>query len=255
MAWAGKAFWTGAGWAIGGPIGGIVGAIIGAAIDEKEEEQEYRNQAALRAAVENQARREQLLFVSIFSMAAKMAKADGNVGQEEVSFLTNFMKEALELSPDRQKEAIQIFGTAKNANQPIEDYAKEFYSEYANEQDRLLSMLHLLFYIAAADGILHLNEEKMLMSVAQIFRISMDQYKEIKIEFFGDTDQWYTILGCSSDDDNETIKKKYRKLALEYHPDRLASQKNSPDAIRTANFKFQQINEAYDMIKKQRNIN
>ena len=116
-------------------------------------------------------------------------------------------------------------------------------------------MLLLLFQVAAADQVLHPNEERMLQSVSQIFGLNAEGYLQLKIQFFGDTDRWYAILECSPQDDNATIKRQYKKLAIDYHPDKLASQNLPAPIIRLAKEKLQQINEAYDSIKKQRGFN
>jgi DnaJ like chaperone protein len=254
MAWEGKAFWAGLGWIVGGPVGGIIGAIIGAGLDEEAEKEQAKQEAIAQIQAERFARRQQLLFNTLFSLAAKMAKADNVVGKEEIVFLTGYMKETIELSPELQKEAIQIFNSAKNSPVTPEEYARQFYAEFRDEKDALYHMVHLLFYVAAADSVLHINEEKMLKSICHLFQISDDEFTKIKIDFFGDTDQWYVILNCTVHDDDETIKKQYRKLVLEYHPDRIASKNLSKELMEAANYKSQQINEAYRMIKKQRNM-
>lgn len=222
---------------------GLAGAIIGGLMDNDEEQ-------IRKAAQEKQARRVRLLFDTVYSMAAKMAKADGAVSREEIDQLTSLMKDTMKLDADGQKEAIRIFNEAKNAATTIEEYARRFYAEYANEPESLTNMLMLLFYVAAADDILHPAEERMLQAVAQIFKISEAAYKEIKVEFFGNTEYWYAILRCTPNDDDDTIRKQYRKLALEYHPDRMASQNLSATQMADINKQFQQINEAYEAIRK-----
>jgi len=247
MAWEGKAFWGGVGWLVGGPVGGVIGAIIGHAVDSDDDET---------AAVEAQRqRRFEILFYSLFGMAAKLAKADGVVTRDEIDLLTQFMRETLELDADGQNAAIQIFNEAKNSSHSIEDYALVFYEEFAGDEEGLSNMLLLLFSVAAADGVLHPNEERMLHSVSRIFGLNDEGFRQVKIQFFGDTDQWYAVLECSPHDDNDTIKRQYKRLAIEYHPDRLASFNLSPAIVQLAKEKLQQINEAYDFIKKQRGFN
>ena len=63
----------------------------------------------------------------------------------------------------------------------------------------------------------------------------------------------YEILGASSGDDFETIKKKYRTLVKEYHPDILMGQGKEQSIIDQATAKLQEINEAYELVKKEKN--
>ncbi|MEQ1744100.1 MAG: co-chaperone DjlA [Saprospiraceae bacterium] len=247
MAWEGKAVLGGIGWAVGGPIGGIIGSFIGHAIDSDEDH------AA--AAQEQQAYIQTVFLYTLFGMAAKLAKADGTVNQEEIDYLTMFMRDALELDADGQRAAIKIFKEAKRSDTPIEEYAQLYFDTFSDDPDSLVGVLAMLFQLAAADGILHRKEEKALWAVAKIFGLDKARFKQAKRHFFGDTDELFAILECTPDDTDETIKRQYKKLVLDYHPDKLAAQNLSPAILQLAKEKLQQINEAYQNIKKQRGFN
>jgi len=241
MAWEGKAFLGGIGLALGGPLGGIIGGIIGHVVDSDED------------AVQEQVVHRQIVFLRmLFGMAAKLAKADGVVSREEIDFLTHFMRETLGLDAELQKAAIQIFNEAKQSDASIAEYATVYFETFSDEVDVLGGMLELLFLLAAADGVLHPEEERQLWSVAKIFGLDEASFQQAKRQFFGDTDRWFAMLECSPSDNNETIKRRYKQLAADYHPDKLAGQRLPPAILQLANEKFQQINEAYQNIKKQR---
>ena len=82
-----------------------------------------------------------------------------------------------------------------------------------------------------------------------------EQYKKLKSRYVQDSEKYYAILGCDSSDSNEHIKSQYRKLVLDYHPDKIASKGLPEEFTKFANDKFREIQEAYEFIKKERNLN
>jgi DnaJ like chaperone protein len=253
MAWYGKAFLGGLGWAVGGPIGGIIGAVIGHALDDDDEARNTYSQAPNAEEIAQQ--KNAIFLFSFFCMAGKIAKADGTVTREEVDLLENFMSEMFGFDAETRKKAIEIFNESKNGNSTFEQYAQQFYGVFSNDREILLYMSELLMCLAAADDKYHPNEERMMRTMAGIFGLSETEYKNLKIKFFGDEDKYYAVLECALSDDNETIKRSYRRLAKEHHPDILESKGVPPSMLLLAKEKLQQINEAYDFIKKQRGFN
>ena len=77
----------------------------------------------------------------------------------------------------------------------------------------------------------------------------------IKSRYIKDDNKYYTILGVSRNDTNEVIRTRYRKLAKEYHPDMIASKGLPEEFTKLAEDKFREIQEAYDVVRKERNIN
>ena len=118
--------------------------------------------------------------------------------------------------------------------------------------------MDVLFSIAAADGRLNPKEEELLLRAAHTFRISRMQYDRIKQRFFhipspkqanyNPLDPHYAILGATPSESLDSIKQKYRTLAMRWHPDKVSASGASPDAMRHAKEKFQQIKEAYEQI-------
>ncbi|MDZ7685822.1 MAG: DnaJ domain-containing protein [Gammaproteobacteria bacterium] len=103
-----------------------------------------------------------------------------------------------------------------------------------------------------ADGELHDAEDEMILIAVRVFGIE-DEYEQIKHRFTGapdDIERYYEILGCERGDDLTTVKKKYRKLAMEYHPDRIQSRGMAPEFADAAEEKFKEIQHAYDMVEK-----
>ena len=119
-------------------------------------------------------------------------------------------------------------------------------------------MLDLLFAVAAADSGMHPREEELLLQAAGIFHIGRMQFEKIKSRYYhappgrqqrwSPLDPYYAILGAEPHESLDSIKKKFRNLAMKWHPDKISATGASTEALRHAKEKFQQINEAYEKI-------
>jgi DnaJ like chaperone protein len=240
----------------GAVVGFIVGSVLGHILldrphDIEEEEGDMRAY-----------RRRQGQFVyHAMTLCAKMAKADGPINRNEVNFAERLMRQHFRLNDQGRKEAIRIWNQAKESNEPFDQSAKAFYQVFAGERYQVTNMLDLLFAIVAADGGLKPREEELLLRAAGIFHVSRLQYERVKSRYYhtarpqerySTLDPHYAILGANSGDSLDNIKKKYRALAMQWHPDRVAARGGSPDVLRHAKEKFQQINEAYERIVEAR---
>ncbi|MBX2891604.1 MAG: DnaJ domain-containing protein [Saprospiraceae bacterium] len=102
----------------------------------------------------------------------------------------------------------------------------------------------------------------LLLRAAGIFHIGRLQYERLKSRYYQSKsapqqrwtplDPHYAILGAQPSDSIEAIKKKYRSLAVKWHPDKMAANGASAEALRHAKEKFQQITEAYERIVEAR---
>ncbi len=245
---------------LGFPYGGLWGFIAGVLlghwlIDRKKEtlvsEQEFRAYK----------RRQGEFLYYVFSLCAKMAKADAPVNRNEVNFMERIIREQFRLSDKGRREAIHVWKEAKDAATPFEQYASAFYRDFGRERHQVLNMMDLLFATAAADGSLHPREEELLLRAAGLFHIGRLQYDRIKYRYYrapkeqprwSPLDPYYAILGAQPHESLDVIKQKFRKLAMQWHPDKLTARGASGEAIRHAKEKFQQINEAYEKIVEAR---
>ena len=249
MSWMGKILGGGLGFMFGGPIGAVFGAALG------HQAFDASSSGGLLSGIEN---KQSIYFAATFSMLGKLAKADGAVTQHEVNVIDRIMRENLRLPEDARTLAINIFNTAKDSDDQFEDYAQQFHDEFGRAEVVLVSIVDLLFVVAYADGELHQAEEAMIKSAVHIFKLDA-QYEQIKGRFTGqgpghidDVNQCYQILGCSPDEETPVIKRKYRKLAMEYHPDRVQAKGVTPELASAAEEKFKDIQHAWDVIEKHR---
>jgi DnaJ like chaperone protein len=112
-----------------------------------------------------------------------------------------------------------------------------------------------LFQIALADGVVHPNELKFLEKVAHAFGLNQNDFNRIQAAHMGsDSADPYQILGVTRDTGDDEIKKTYRNLSRENHPDTLIAQGLPQEFIDVANEKMASINAAYDQISKERSL-
>jgi DnaJ like chaperone protein len=251
MSWFGKLIGGTIGFALGGPLGAVAGAAFGHAFDSGKRAA-IREDRILLSTTENA---QFTFFVATFSMLAKLAKADGQISKEEIDSIEKFMLYDLNLNPQSRKVGIDIFYTAVKSQESFQAFSGQFYREFQSQPRLLELMIDILIRVSIADGHLSENEEKLILSAVRTFHFSDEQYQRIKSTYIQDTGRHYATLECNPSDSPETIKKHYRKLVTEYHPDKIASKGLPDEFMAFAHEKFREIQEAYEAIKKERGIN
>lgn len=192
-----------------------------------------------------------------FAMLAKLVKIDGAVTREEVQAVEHVMRDILALTRRRRRKAVKIFRAAKNELSTFHSYAIRFYQVFGRQPQVLQAMLEILRRVALADGPLHQEEVKLLNTVASIFNVEISMGSaRMSTEQNGRAPQadLYSVLGARSSDSMEEVRRKYRKLVSQYHPDKVISKGLPEEFISFANRKFQEIQQAYESIKKTRAV-
>jgi DnaJ like chaperone protein len=251
MGFLGKLVGGTIGFAMGGPLGAVAGAVFGHAFDRNSgDDIGFENEYI----AGNQVQDQLTFFVAAFSMLAKLARSDGQITQEEINSIERFMAEDLSLDPQSRKVARDIFHAATNRPESFQDYAVQFYNQFREKPRLLEMMIDIMIRVSLADGKFSPSEEALISSAVKIFQMSDGSYQKLKARYVNDTEKYYAALGCSTNDSEEHIKRQYRKLVLEYHPDKIAS-KGLPEAFtHFANEKFREIQEAYEKIKAEQHI-
>ncbi|UCE81915.1 MAG: TerB family tellurite resistance protein [Deltaproteobacteria bacterium] len=251
MGWFGKIVGGTLGFAIGGPLGAIAGAALGHTFDVSRVQ--YYEDETPRLSYQEQA--QMTFFVGAFSMLAKLSRADGRISPEEIRAVSDFMKHDLNLSPETEMFATQVFNNAIDSPNSFQDFATQFYYQFQHQPQLLDLMMDILLRVSVADGTLSESEERLINSAAKIFKFSEKRYKEVKSRYAPDFEKYYAILDTDSSASDEEIKKKYRKLAKEYHPDTIASKGLPEEFTNFAHEKFREIQEAYEFVKQKRGMN
>jgi DnaJ like chaperone protein len=247
MGWLGKIVGGTLGFALGGPLGAIAGAALGHTFDASD-----KQYSGNRLSYHEEA--QMTFFVATFSMLAKVARADGRITPEEIHAVENFMVNELNLNAESQRFAVEIFETAINSPMAFEDFAVQFYHQFRNQPRLLDLMIDVLLRLSVADGTLSESEENLIGSAARIFHFSEQKYHELKSRYTPDFEKYYAILGTNSRASDDEIKRQYRKLVKEYHPDKIASKGLPEEFTKLAHDKFREIQDAYDAVKQERGM-
>ncbi len=250
MGWLGKIIGGTIGFALGGPLGAVAGAVFGHTFDTQDRNYLEGGYHTLSREETSQ----MTFFVAAFSMLAKMVQADGQIRKEELDTIEKFMQQDLKLDPHSSQVASNIFQAALNSHVSFEQFASQFYQHFQYQPQMLDLMLDILLRVAQADGTLAPSEEALILSATQIFNFSGDHYNRIKSRYIDDMDRYYATLQCRPDSPEEEIKRQYRKMVQEYHPDKIASKGLPDEFTQFAGDKFREIQEAYEKIKQQRGI-
>ena len=254
MSWLGKMIGGTIGFALGGPLGAVAGAAFGHTFVDKKEENYLLSRPGTRETLSSNEEAQLIFFTAVFSMLAKLCKADGRVSEKEISEVEVFMKRDLHLDANSQATAVNIFRQSLNSSESFEDFAIQFYSTFRSQPNIIELMMDILLRVSTADGKITDKEETILTTASRIFNYSGSDYDRLKSRYIKITNKYYAVLKCDETASDEDIKRQYRKLATEYHPDKIEAKGLPEEFIKFANDKFSEIQEAYDAIKKERNL-
>ena len=226
------------GFTFAGPIGALIGSVLGGRISSA------RRRAGFQQGF---AQAQQIFAVSLIILTAKLAKADGHVSKEELIAV----KDKLKIPEHEIDQVGRIFNKAKKDSLGYEPYARQIAQIYQNQPAVLDEVINILFYVAEADGNISNSELAMIRNIAQIFNLSERQFEGIRESRKGsDKLNPYIVLGCNSNDDFASIRKKYLKLSKEHHPDVLINKGVPKEVIEESKKKMRAINAAFDKIEK-----
>jgi len=263
----GKVLGTLFGFMFGRFFGAILGFYLGHLFD-RSLGQDFSNQGGFskffvnKASFTNQA----VFFHAVFSVYGHIAKASGQVTNDEIMAASRLM-EQMGLTGDRKREAQQAFSQGKAEDFPLEDTLKDFKRSSFGQRDILQFFLEVQLQAAFADGELHAKEREILYTVARILGFSvrdierllaqleaqMHYHRQQGAQQSGPSLQdAYSILGGSESDDDKAVKKAWRKLMSQHHPDKLAAKGLPKEMLEIANQKAQDIQAAYEQVKRQR---
>jgi DnaJ like chaperone protein len=233
-----------AGFALGGPLGGLIGAAAGRAVDL------YRDSDLVEAEPADNTRK--IAFtIGVIALAAKMAKADGEVTRDEIAAF----REIFTIDADEVENVNRIFDLARRDTAGYESYARQIAKLFSPASPVLEQLLDGLFHIAKADGKVPPAEIDYLRRVATIFGFDEASFERIRrtqlgIEFCEDDP--YCVLGVSQADSEGSVKAAYRRLVRENHPDTLMAEGLPLEAIASANTKLALFNTAWETIRRKR---
>ena len=237
----GKWLGGGLGFVMGGPIGGLLGFLVGSMIDSTTVQSSTYTTRHTRTTQGD-------FGMSLLVLVAAVMKADGKVVKSELDYVKQFF--VRQFGQESAKEAILMLKDIIKQDIPVRDVCLQISRnmDYASR----LQLLHLLFNVSLSDSKIHPLEIEIIEKISGALGVTSNDFLSIKNMFIPETDSSYKILEIEPAASNEDVKKAYRKMAMKYHPDKVSHL--GDDFRKTADEKFKMVNEAYEKIKKERNM-
>ena len=210
--------------------------------------------------------RQTVFLETVFVSMGKLAKADGRVSQDEIDHVEQFMQK-LGMTAEHRQQAIVLFKRGAEPEFDIGPVCRKFMAVCGQTRNLKEVLLAYLIVMALADGHFHPAEEALLTGIAGHLGYGPDAFRQMvemvlnqshfgggKVTTAAALDDAYKALGVTKDSSDAEVKRAYRKLMSQYHPDKLMGQGVPEDMIAMATEQAKEIQLAYDLIKKSRNI-
>ncbi|MFP7571605.1 TerB family tellurite resistance protein [Marivita sp. S2033] len=183
--------------------------------------------------------------IAVIALSAKMAKADGQVTRAEVMAF----REVFHIAPEDEAGAARVFDLARQDVAGFEHYARRISAMFGTDRGALCDLMEGLFYIAMADGRFHPEENVFLARVAEIFELPDGAYRRLKSRFVPDAKpDPFDVLGVDRDMSLEDIRKVWRQLVRDSHPDVMIARGVPQEAVKLSEKRLIAINRAWEEI-------
>lgn len=240
---------------LGGPIGAIAGFVLGSILDSSSDddvETTYTRSTTDR----DEETRNGYLF-SMLLLAAEVIQADGKIMHSEMEYVRRTLRNSFGISAESQGDAIlkKIFEQRKQMGESQwNSQLRQCYAQMVRSltYEQRLQLVAFLCEISKADGKIDPQEVTVLKQIAVNLGIDESNIDQM-LNLGGDTlEEAYKVLGITPDATDEEVKKAYRKMALQYHPDKVATL--GDDVKAAAEKKFKEIGKAKDLIYQARGL-
>jgi len=230
------------GWSFGGPIGAIIGLALGSVVDSMSNDGQITFQRDYIKGRTQPADFE----VSLLILASVVIKSDGKQDQRELDFVRQQFVGMY--GKERANHAFKLFKNISKQDIPLGQVCLQIRQmmTYASR----LQLLHFLFGIAKADGVVLESEVNSIQTIANYLGINHLDFESIKAMFYSSSDNAYKILEITKNATVDEIKAAYRKMAKKYHPDKVIHL--GKEHQKGAEEKFRQVQEAYEQLQKER---
>lgn len=248
---------------IGYVLLGLPGAVLGFLIGGSFER--VRNYGAGGFNPLTRGNRQAVFLRTVFLLQGKLAKADGHISQAEIDHTEHFMRQ-LGMTAEHRQQAISWFREGAAADFAIAPALREFMAHCGHTRNLPRVLLVYLMVMALADGVMDNAERGLLQEVAGQLGYSAAEFQQLldmtlnQSQFSGQQprgsalDDAYKALGVDKSCSDQELKRAYRRLISQYHPDKLMGQGVPEDMLKVATEQARDIQTAYDLIKKDRGI-
>ena len=208
--------------------------------------------------------RQTVFLETVFILMGKLAKVDGHISKDEVAYVEQFMQK-LGMTSAHREQGIALFKRGAVPDFAYEPTLKQFLAVCGHTHDLKQMLLVYLIVMAVSDGRIDSAEERLLFDIARQLGYDQAAFKHMlemvlnQSHFAGGQansatalDDAYKALGVSKEASDQEVKKAYRKLISQYHPDKLIGQGLPEDMIAVATEQAKEVQLAYDLIEKSR---
>ena len=264
MSWWGKLVGGAFGLMVGGPLGAVLGAALGHSFDRG-----LNGIEGPLGGTGSQERAQAAFFTATFSCMGHLAKADGHISPSEIQ-LAEAVIQKMQLTPEQRDAAIRLFNQGKEPSFDLDGTLRQFRDECRRRTNVIQMFIEIQLQAAYADGDLDQAEEQLLLHMCAILGIPEQRFRLLERmlrggqrsqQGAGESAQRqdgmspadaYEILGVSKDASDDEVKKAYRRLMSQHHPDKLVSKGLPDEMIEMAKSKSQDISLAYERIREAR---
>ena len=239
----GKWLGGGLGWALGGPLGGILGFALGSAFDAASVTVATSDGVPRISGVNSHVGD---FTASLLVLSAAVMKSDGRILKSELDYVKKFL--ARQFGEENAQQQLLMLKEILKQEIPLHQVCDQI-KQFMPHSERL-QLIHYLFGISKADDHVHELELQTIHSIANFLGISAADFNSLKAMYFRDATSDYKILEIETSATDEEVKKAYRKMAVKFHPDKVAAL--GEEIQKAAKEKFQKVLQAYENIKKQR---
>ncbi|MDH5391727.1 MAG: co-chaperone DjlA [Gammaproteobacteria bacterium] len=260
MNWWGKLMGASFGYMLGGPLGVILGIALGHQLDKA-----FGNIMLDPNFGSGKVERvQQAFFTATFSVMGHLAKADGRVSSDEIALARHVMAQ-MQLDEQQKQVAINLFNEGKQADFELDAALKQFRVECHRRHNLIHMFLEILISTAIADGEIDETEHQLLVHISAVMGVSAGAFEQL-LRMVGAQQAYqqqghspvnrlqeaYDILGVEKAASDAEIKKAYRRLMNQHHPDKLVAKGLPEEMMKIATEKTQEIKQAYEHIKESR---
>ena len=204
----------------------------------------------------------------LVALMAKVSKADGKVCELEAEVLKhtfNDISSHFENSEEIREKLKKLYDIEKNSFDNLIDICNKLYNLTKHEYHKRVKIMEYLLNLAFIDKELSYTEKMITEDISNALKIKIEDFNNLINTFEAfyaqqasnkaiSLEKAYEILESNPAGDAATLKKNYRSLVKKHHPDIISGQGAAQSIIDEATKKLQEINEAYELIKKDKGI-